>query len=170
MTVARHLETERLVLRLPEPGDFPAYREYCASARSGFVGGPYSEAAAFDKFAAMLGHWDLRGYGRYAITLNGRALGHAEPLAPVEGQTPEMTWTLWDGAFEGQGYATEAATRVVTHLLKDCGWPALKLHILPRNAGSRAIAQRIGAIETDAPAPDWFPGCLTYHIGREGAA
>lgn len=170
MTVARTLETERLVLRLPEPGDFPAYRDYCASVRSGFVDGPYSEALAFEKFAAMLGHWDLRGYGRYVITLNGRAIGYAGPLAPVEGQIPEMTWALWDSRFERNGYASEATEAVVNHLLDDCGWDTLRLHILPRNTAARAIAQRIGAIQTDGPAPDWFPGCLTYRLERSEVA
>ena len=63
MRMARRLETERLVLRLPVAEDFPAYQEYCASKRAEYVGGPFDIYTAFTRLSALVGHWELRGFG-----------------------------------------------------------------------------------------------------------
>ncbi len=166
MIAADIIKTPRLRLRRPEPSDLPAYAAYCASPRSAFVRGPFSPAESFDKFAAMLGHWQLRGFGRYTVTLQGRPIGHAGPLQTEEGNPPELTWTLWDGDAEGHGYATEAAKAVRDHFFDVLGWPLLVILVQPDNHGSMAIAERLGATLTTLPAPDWYPGCLTYHLTR----
>ena len=158
------LTTERLTLRRPEAGDLPAYTAYCASERSRFVRGPFTAQEAFDKFAGMIGHWALRGFGRYVIEQEANPIGHIGPLATVGEDIPELTWTLWDGGKEGHGYAIEAARAVKLHLLDGLGWPALRILILPENHASRRIAERLGADLTDDPAPDWYPGSLTYRL------
>lgn len=163
------LSTARLVLRRPEAGDFPAYAAYCASDRARFVGGPFDAARAFEKFAAMAGHWDLRGFGRYVMTLEGQAIGHVGPLQLLGDETPEMTWTLWDPAREGQGYAREAARAVTAHLLDDLGWPGVILRIAADNAASRQLAERLGAVPCDASAPAWMPGAVTYRLAQVAA-
>lgn len=167
MTVATTLNTDRLTLRLPKASDLPAYMAYCASARTHFVGGPFDRAKAFDKFAAITGHWTLRGFGRYIIERDGKTLGHVGPMQLDDQQPPEFTWTLWDGAYEGHGFATEGACRVRDHLLGDAGWPEMVIHILPDNIGSIGIANRIGAIPTNDPAPDWYDGALVYRLYPE---
>lgn len=158
------LQTQRLHLRRPEAGDLPAYTAYCASDRSRFVRGPFAAHEAFDKFASMIGHWTLRGFGRYVITLDERPIGHVGPLAMEDVDPPEFTWTLWDGNAEGHGYATEAALAVRDHLLGDLGWPEMIIRILPKNAASCRIADRIAATLTNDAAPDWYPGSLTYRL------
>ncbi|MEL6451616.1 MAG: GNAT family N-acetyltransferase [Pseudomonadota bacterium] len=168
--VAPQLTTDRLILRQPQASDLPAYTAYCAGLRSRFVGGPFDAPKAFDKFAAITGHWALRGFGRYIMTLGDTPIGHVGPMQLDATEAPELTWTLWDGAHEGHGYATEAATRVRDHLFDDPGWPQLTVYILPDNAGSRAIADRIGATRSDAPAPDWYADALVYHLKAQGAA
>lgn len=167
MTPQTRLETPRLVLRQPVATDLPAYTAYCASPRSTFVRGPFTEAEAFDKFAAMIGHWSLRGFGRYVIEWQGRPIGHAGPLAPMADHIPELTWTLWDGACEGQGLATEAAACVRDHLLNDCGWPELTVLVMPDNVASVRVAEKLGAARQDVPSPDWYAGCLTYSLRPE---
>lgn len=164
------IETARLDLRRPVATDLPAYVAYCASDRSRFVGGPFDAARAFEKLAAMAGHWDLRGFGRYVMVLEGRAIGHVGPLQICDAEPPEMTWTLWDGALEGQGFAREAARAVTAHLLDDLGWPDLVLRIARDNAASRQLAERLGAVPCDAPAPAWMPDALTYRLARAVAA
>ncbi|MEL7098046.1 MAG: GNAT family N-acetyltransferase [Pseudomonadota bacterium] len=163
--IAETLSTARLTLRKPLAGDVPAYTAYCMSDRAGFVGGPFTEAQAFEKYCAMAGHWALRGYGRYVMVHNGAPIGHVGPLGIDAGQ-PEMTWTLWDGAAEGKGLATEAATAVWDHLRAQ-DWPEMIIRILPDNAASIAIARRIGATQTDEAAPAWYEGALTFRLRRE---
>lgn len=170
MTPAASLTTDRLTLRQPQASDLPAYTAYCVSDRARFVGGPFTAQQAFDKLAAMIGHWPLRGFGRYVITHNGAPIGHVGPLASVDDDTPELSWTLWDTAHEGQGFATEAAQTVSHHLMTDLNWPELLIRIQPDNHASRRIADRLGASLTDQPAPDWYPGCLTYALRKRAAA
>ena len=161
------LGTERLLLRQPQAADLPAYTAYCASARSHFVRGPFTEAQAFEKFATMIGHWTLRRFGRYVIEWQGQPIGHVGPLAITMDEPPELTWTLWDARFEGQGFATEAARRVRDHLLSERAWPALDVLVLPANTASLRIAEKLGATDTGKPAPDWYPGCRTLRLTAE---
>lgn len=170
MIMAERLTTARLELRRPTADDLPEYIAYCGSPRSVFVRGPFNAAEAFDKFAAITGHWVLRGFGRYIITLNGCPIGHAGPIQSDPECTPEMTWTLWDGAHEGKGYATEAVSRVKDHCLNEIGWPELLIRIQPENSRSVAVAERIGAALTDKSAPDWYPGSRTYLLRAEAMA
>jgi len=100
------------------------------------------------------------------MTQEGRAIGHVGPLQLLATDPPEMTWTLWDGALEGQGLAREAARAVTAHLLEDLGWSDLILRIAADNTGSRLLAERLGAVAVDAPAPAWMPDAVTYRLTR----
>ncbi len=170
MQAARTLSTPRLTLRMPQAADLPAYTAYCASARSRFVRGPFTEQEAFDKFAAIIGHWTLRGFGRYVMEHQNRPIGHVGPFASVSDAAPELTWTLWDGTCEGQGLATEAAQAVKTHLFDDLGWSEMVVLVQPDNIGSRRIAEKVGARKTYDAAPAWYPGCLTYRLTAQTPA
>jgi RimJ/RimL family protein N-acetyltransferase len=167
--IAPLLETPRLTLRAPQALDLPVYTAYCASPRSHFVGGPFDAVKAFEKFAAMAGHWTLRGFGRYIMVQGDQPIGHVGPMKLDSAVDPEMTWTLWADEFEGQGFATEAAQAVLDHLVQECGWQHLIMRILPDNKKSCKIAERIGAVLSDEPAPAWYEGALTYRIGRFAA-
>lgn len=147
--VADTLLTQRTVLRMPRAGDLAAYTAYCLSDRTAFTGGPFTAQAAFDKFAAMLGHWQIHGFGRWVIEFNGEPVGHVGPLQQVDAPMPELTWTLWAAGHEGKGLASEAAGAAARHLLADCGWPALAILIDPRNTASIRVAQRLGATRAD---------------------
>lgn len=166
--VARTLTTQRLTLRLPVSSDLPAYMAFACGERSRSVGGPFEVFDAFSKMAAMIGHWELRGWGRYVIDLDGTPIGHCGPLDTLT-DTPEMTWTLWDGALMGQGLATEAVQAVISHLLETCGWPALKVCIDPSNEASHRMARRVGAVPSDEPGPARWPEAQTYYLRGEAA-
>ncbi|MEO0502552.1 MAG: GNAT family N-acetyltransferase [Pseudomonadota bacterium] len=170
MTAATTLTTARMTLRMPRASDLPAYTAYCASDRTRFVRGPFTAPQAFDKYAAIAGHWALRGFGRYIMERGGTPIGHVGPMQLDETQPPELTWTLWDAAYEGHGYATEGARAVRDHLFGDLQWTQMIIYVLPDNTGSARIAERIAATLTDDPAPDWYPGCLTYRLLAEVAA
>ncbi|SFE49504.1 GNAT family N-acetyltransferase [Roseivivax sediminis] len=146
------LQTARLTLRPLRATDFDAYAAYCGSERAQFVGGPYARPDAFNKFCAMIGHWQMRGFGRLAICLKGseEAFGHAGLLQTDEARAPEITWTLWDGAFEGRGYASEAARAVRDHAFGALGLPLLTAILHKQNTASARVAEALGAVPDPA--------------------
>lgn len=157
--------TERLTLRFPEAGDLAAYTQYLASERSRHVGGPFDSVQAFNKFASMIGHWTLRGFGRFifADTATNRPIGHVGGLQLNVHELPEITWTIWDGADEGAGYAFEAATAYKIYAARELGIGFMIARIMPDNMPSRHLAERLGGVfNAQTPAPSWYPGALTY--------
>lgn len=159
------VRTDRLVLRGFVPEDFPAYAAYYTNpARTGGVGGPLSAHAVFERFTSMIGHWVVRGFGRYAITTGGAAFGHVV-LSQVTDAPAEMTWTLWHPAQTGKGYATEAA-RAVLHRAFAEGRDDIPAHIAPENQASIAVAKRLGGVlDPDALASSFAPkGMLCFRL------
>ena len=146
------ITTARLTLRLPLATDWPAYRAYRLSDRSS-TGSAMVEGEAWTNFAAFFGHWQLRGFGRFVATLQGRPIGHFGPFFPEGHPERELTWTLWDPTVEGQGYAHEAALAVRDHSFGVLGWTSAVSYIDPANTRSQALAARLGAVH-DASAPN----------------
>lgn len=170
MIAAETLTTDRLVLRRPDPADFEAYAAYIGSDRTRFIGGPKPRKDAFQRFCGLAGHWLIRGYGRYTITdrATGRPMGHVGAFQPDDTIPPEHTWTLWDGADEGQGFALEAAAEALRHYRDDLGWTTLTAFIHPDNAGSVAVAERLGA--TVSPDPGRPPLSLRMDFAMKERA
>jgi [ribosomal protein S5]-alanine N-acetyltransferase len=159
------LETERLILRAPQAADAPAFVAYATSDRTRFVGGPKPAPLAYEKFCSLIGHWIARGFGRFVIEAkaDGAAMGHVGPLQLDDSQVPEITWTLWDARFEGQGYATEAARAVLDWLPGATGIDALWTQIHQDNHASQSIARKLGGV-VDADAKGWMPGAQTWRF------
>ncbi len=140
------LETERLRLRAPRPDDFDAFADFRASPRSRYAGGPFSRAEAFEQMAAIVGHWHLRGYGRWIVAdkEGDRALGLVGLFYPEGWLEPEIAWAVFDEA-EGRGIALEAARATRAHAYETLGWRTLVSLIDPQNTRSAALAERMGA-------------------------
>lgn len=140
------IETERMVLRGFEADDFPAYRAYYTGNRTGGVGGPLPEYQVFERFCSMIGHWQIRGFGRFAVAdrAGGAAFGHVGPMQLV-GTEIEMTWTLWDANREGQGLATEAGRAAVDYCSAQ-GMARMVAFIEADNTPSIRVAERLGAV------------------------
>ena len=140
------ISTPRLTLRAPEAGDFPDFADFYASERSKFVGGPATEEQSWRMLATELGHWPLRGYGRWAVeeTETGKLAGIIGLWFPKGWPEPELGWDLMNG-FEGKGYATEAATAARTYAYETLGWTTTISLVAPANGGSRSVAKRMGA-------------------------
>jgi len=140
------LITDRLVLRALKADDFPAFAEFYASDRSKFIGGPATETQAWRFLACEIGHWALRGYGRWAVEeiSTGQFCGLIGLWFPLDWPEPEIGWDLMNG-YEGKGYATEAALAARTHAYTTLGWTTAISLVAPENHGSRSVAQRMGA-------------------------
>lgn len=140
------IRTERLVLRAPAAQDLPAWSAFLASNRTVHVGGTKTEAAAFQDFAALIGHWALRGYGRWMIVKRDtdELLGSVGLFFPVGWPEPEIAWTIFEAA-EGKGYAFEAAVATRDFAYDTLGMSTLVSCIVPANGRSIALAERMGA-------------------------
>lgn len=164
MIAAPTLETDRLRLRGPGAQDFEGWVAFMASPRSSMAGGPQTRAEAWRSFGHMIGHWVLRGYGSFAMTLrtDDAALGLVGPYFPEGRPEREIGWTLWRPEAEGHGYAAEAARAALAHAFGPLGWDTAVSYIEPENARSIVLAERLGAARDDAAAtPDGKP-CLVY--------
>ncbi|GGH37091.1 Protein N-acetyltransferase, RimJ/RimL family [Cribrihabitans marinus] len=146
MTPIPTISTPRLTLRAPEAGDFPVFAAFFASERSGFVGGPVPAEQSWRYLAAELGHWQLRGFGRWSVveTATGKLAGLIGLWFPQGWPEPEIGWDLFDG-FEGKGYATEAALAAREYAYDTLGWTTAISLVAPENAASRNVARRMGA-------------------------
>ena len=140
------LETERLRLRGFRADDFDGFVSiYGDGEHARFVGGPKSRHDCWQKLQALAGHWQLFGWGRFAIEdkITGEFLGHCGPAVVTHGSAPEMNYALTAKA-GGKGYATEAVGRALTYAYRDMGWKTAVSMIDPRNAASQRVLEKAG--------------------------
>ncbi len=140
------LQTDRLTLRAPELADFEAYAQIACSSRGEGLGGPFSRDEAWYDFASMVGIWLLRGHGLWAVeeTTTKRLLGFVVIGFEPGDQHHELGYMMCEET-EGQGYATEAAKAARSYAQDTLKIPVLDSYILPSNARSIALAERLGA-------------------------
>ncbi|ARM88803.1 GCN5-related N-acetyltransferase protein [Rhizobium sp. CIAT894] len=161
-TGAITIQTERLVLRMPDIDDFAAYAGIMASPRSIGMGGPFDLRAAWGMFCHDIALWRLFGHGALMIDLaeTGECVGQVGinhgPLFPDK----ELGWFVYEG-HEGRGYATEAAFALRGWAFETLKLPSLVSYIAPGNAASVAVAERLGA-HLDPVAPRTDPADLVY--------
>ena len=116
------LETDRLLLRPYEFGDFDHYVEMWADPDVvRFIGGkPFDREASWGRFVRHVGQWHYMGFGYFAIIEKetGALLGEAgfqevrRIITPsIEGSL-EAGWALLPTG-QGWGYATEAMSAAV---------------------------------------------------------
>lgn len=142
------LTTKRLVLRAPRLDDLGAYAAFCASPRSALLGGPFPRDKSFTRLSAVIGHWTLRGFGRFMVAdqATDAPLGVVGPFFPEGWPEPEIAWSVFDQA-EGRGIAHEAAQACLTYAYDTLGWATAVSLIAPDNARSAALARRLGATQ-----------------------
>ncbi|MFK7941585.1 MAG: GNAT family N-acetyltransferase [Paracoccaceae bacterium] len=145
------IETERLHLRGLAPRDFAPLCAFYASDRARFVGGPLDPEQTWRTLATEIGHWSLRGYGRFGVEekSSGTLVGVIGPWNPEGWPEPEIGWDLMNG-HEGKGYATEAGRAALDYAYGTLGWPTAISLVADGNDGSAAVAKRLGAVE-DGP-------------------
>jgi len=142
------IETRRLVLRGPEPQDYPDFKATFASYRSRFMGGPLNAYETWMLYAAEIGHWAIRGYGMWMIhdRQTGETCGMAGGWFPAKWPEREIAWIIWPDK-AGNGYALEATHAVRRYLYETLGWEGAVSYIDPKNLDSIRLAERLGAVK-----------------------
>ncbi len=166
------LETERLILRAPQFSDLDAFTDFCTSERSVGVGGPFPAGQAFQRLSSLIGHWSLRGFGRWMVTdkATGAPLGVVGPMYPVEWPEPEIAWSVFEAA-EGRGIAYEAAQAARAYVYDVLGWETVISCTTEDNTRSIALAKRMGAVaDTPFKHPDYGTLLVWRHPSREALA
>lgn len=164
------IQTERLIPRRPAERDGDAYARFFVAGRGKYMGEPEVDyRGGWKNFYSEIGHWDVRGYGMFAVTRKGddSAIGLVGPWYPHTWPASEIGWMLFEG-FEGQGYATEAARASRDWAYSALGWDGAVSFIDPENTPSIRVAERVGA-RLDPDAEGLVPSDLVYrHPGPEG--
>ena len=158
------LLTERLHLRPFRADDFEAHAEICADPEvMQFIrAGALSRSDAWWQLARYVGHWQLRGFGLWAVVerATGRLVGHLGFLEPEGGHGFEMGWALAREAW-GKGLALE-------HAFTSMGRDGVACVIRPENARSIRLAERLGG-RLESEFEEGGRRLLLYRITRDGA-
>jgi len=142
------LSTERLCLRALRLDDLDGYAQMYADPdvmRFLENGVPLDRAAAFRSIALHLGHWQLRGYGQWALEecATGSFVGRAGLWQPDGWPGLEVGWIL-DRASWGRGYATEAGRAAMDYAFDVLQAEEVVSLIRPANNASIRVAERLG--------------------------
>jgi RimJ/RimL family protein N-acetyltransferase len=142
------IETERLRLRPFFPTDFEPFAEMLADPQVvAFLGDGKARdrTEAWFSFAAMVGHWHLRGYGAFAVEekATGKFLGRIGFLNPEGWPGIEISYVLGRWAW-GKGYASEGGKAAMDYGFSEFGFSRLISLIHPDNRASIRVAESLG--------------------------
>lgn len=141
------LETARLILRVPQAGDFEGYAEMLGDEETArYIGGSAVRGAAWRRFLQMPGAWLVQGFAMFAVIdkHTGEWLGQAGPWQPDGWPGTEVGWSFRRSAW-GKGYAHEAAHAAIDWAFEHLGWTEVIHCIDPENLRSQALAKRLGS-------------------------
>ena len=146
--VPEQIETERLLMRQLTIQDWDDLLPYYSSeiATRYTTGRPLNRAETWRSIACMIGHWQIHGYGPYALEQksNGALIGICGYWYPGEWPEPEIKWGLLQ-QYWGKGYAKEAASAALAtakQQLPDIHFISM---IHPENQASINLALSLGA-------------------------
>jgi RimJ/RimL family protein N-acetyltransferase len=148
------IQTQRLTLRGFEERDFDAYADLVADAEvTRFLGdgSPISAADAWRQMAMILGHWQLRGFGLWAVEerSTGALIGRIGVHEPGGWPGFELAYTL-GRQYWGKGYATEGGRASLDHARRVLGRSEIISIIRPDNIGSIRVATALGATRAES--------------------
>ena len=149
LLVPEQAETERLILRQFRDEDWRDLHDYYSDAEAVqyTVGRVFSEGDTWRKMCGLIGHWQLRGYGPYAVEekSTGNVLGQIGFWYPNDWPSPEISWSIARDHW-GKGFASEAVRKcqaIGKEWLKEINL----ISVIHRdNWRSRKLAEAVGAI------------------------
>jgi RimJ/RimL family protein N-acetyltransferase len=167
------LETARLKLRGHRLDDFTHCAAMWADPQvTQYIGGkPLTEEESWTKFLRYAGHWQLLGFGYWAVEerVTGSFVGelgfadYKRDLQPSLNGAPEIGWVLASAA-HGKGYATEAVRAAVSWGDAHFQSPRTACIIAPENLASIRVAAKCGY---SGPQPANYKGKPTLLFVRE---
>jgi RimJ/RimL family protein N-acetyltransferase len=142
------IDTPRLLLRPWRDDDLDGYAAMCADPevmRYMGDGATLDRADAWRSMAMFVGHWQLRGFGMWAIEERAtqRFIGRVGLHQPEGWPGLEVGWMLARDTW-GRGYATEAARASLDFAWDILGADHVISVIAPENAASVRVAERLG--------------------------
>jgi len=162
MPVPLQFETPRLSLRPFVHADWPALHElYGDPEATRFTfRRALTEGESWRAMASMVGHWQLRGYGPYALVerSSGAVVGTAGLWFPNDWPEPEIKWAL-ARRFWGQGLASEAVRALQPVACAALGGRPPISFIDAGNESSIRLARAVGAVlerELDFRGSPWL--------------
>lgn len=143
------LTTERLILRAPRPEDHAPFAAFYGSDHARFVGGPMEPWQSWRYLCEVVGHWHMRGFGRWIVERRGApgAVGLVGLHHPLDWPEREVGWYVWDGL--RQGVAAEAGRAAREYAYGTLGWDTVVSMIAPGNDASVGVAEALGAVRED---------------------
>jgi RimJ/RimL family protein N-acetyltransferase len=141
--------TERLLLRAFTRHDFEPFAQIVSDpevVRYLDDGSPISREECWRGMALFIGHWQLRGYGWWAVEdrRSGEFLGRIGLYNPEGWPGIEIGWLLRHEAW-GSGLATEGATAALSFAFDVVNAEHVISLIDPRNIRSIRVAEKLGA-------------------------
>jgi RimJ/RimL family protein N-acetyltransferase len=142
------LETARLRLTALSARHFDDYAAMLAdptSTRWVGDGEPLDRGHAWRSLAMLLGHWQLRGYGMWALELKdtGAFVGRAGLMNPEGWPDIELGWML-RAEYRHHGYATEASAAILDFAWNHLRVPRVISLVRVGNEASDRLAERLG--------------------------
>ena len=140
------IDTPRLILRVPQIGDFERYADMFADESTHHIGGPLSRHDAWRRFLQMPGAWMVQGFAMFSVVekASGRWMGQAGPWFPDGWLGTEVGYSFHPDA-RGKGYCTEACAAAIDWAFDTLGWDEVIHCIDPDNLPSAAVARRLGS-------------------------
>ncbi|GAA5187691.1 GNAT family N-acetyltransferase [Ferrimonas gelatinilytica] len=141
------LHTDRLCLRPWRAEDLDAYAAFCADPEvMRYLGGdPLSRNDAWRHLAMMVGHWQLKGFGHWAVEHSDSAtvIGRIGLWQPEGWPGVEIGWTLARPVW-GQGFAREGAAAALEWGFRQRPFDRVISLIHKENLRSRSVALALG--------------------------
>jgi RimJ/RimL family protein N-acetyltransferase len=148
MTAPPRLLTDRLILRGIDPErDFEPFVAMLGDHETAqFIGGVQERPIVWRNMCAVLGHWQVRGYGFFAVeeAATGELVGRVGPWYPDGWPAPEVGWMIRRDRW-GRGYAVEAASAALDWVFDDLGWTSAVHLIEADNVRSIRVAEKLGS-------------------------
>ncbi|UTW05142.1 GNAT family N-acetyltransferase [Amphritea atlantica] len=146
--IPEFISTSRLELVRVTIDDWPSLHHFYkdVEATRYTTGYPLSEGESWRIVAALIGHWEIHGYGPYTLKLkgSGAVVGIVGLWYPGDWPEPEIMWSLIPG-YTGRGYAGEAALAVRQMAAEYLPRLQLISLIFEQNMPSRKLAESLGA-------------------------
>jgi len=146
--IPEKIETRRLILRCFREDDWlDLHRLYSDPECTRYtIQRTLTEGESWRTMATMIGHWQIRGYGPYAVEdkASGKVMGPVGLWYPNDWPEQEIKWAL-SSDYWGCGYASEAARAVKQVAAEYMPETSLISLIFSDNLPSIRLAEAIGA-------------------------